>query len=73
MKATPDELKYYASICKKGNCSSQCPYNDYERCVETMMIDALAYIEQLESRAKIDLPRGESDEPNAKTPEADKS
>lgn len=47
MKATPDELKYYASICKKGNCSSQCPYNDYERCVETMMIDALAYIEQL--------------------------
>lgn len=54
MKATPDELKYYASICKKGNCSSQCPYNDYERCVETMMIDALAYIERLENRVKTD-------------------
>ncbi|WP_417405381.1 hypothetical protein [Hominenteromicrobium sp.] len=57
MKATPDELKYYASICKKGNCSSQCPYNDYERCVETMMIDALAYIKQLEAERE-----GKSDE-----------
>lgn len=60
MKATPDELKYYASICKKGNCSSQCPYNDYERCVETMMIDALAYIKQLEAERE-----GKSHERNA--------
>lgn len=54
MKATPDELKSFAKICKKGDCSGQCPYYDYERCVETMMIDALAYIEQLESRVKTD-------------------
>lgn len=49
MKATPDELKHYVSICAKGMCSKQCPYYERESCVETMMVDALAYIEQLEA------------------------
>lgn len=49
MKATADELKRYAQICTQGTCSEQCPYYERESCVETMMIDALAYIEQLEA------------------------
>lgn len=49
MKATPDELKRFAQICTKGICSEQCPYYERENCVETMMTDALAYIEQLEA------------------------
>lgn len=52
MKATPDELKRFAQICTKGICSEQCPYYERENCVETMMTDALAYIEQLESRVE---------------------
>lgn len=54
MKATPDELKRFASICMNGLCSKQCPYFGIENCVKTMMTDALAYIEQLESRVKTD-------------------
>ena len=52
MKATPDELKRYAQICTQGTCSEQCPYYERESCVETMMTDALAYIDQLESHAE---------------------
>lgn len=54
MKATSDELKHYAQICTKGICDERCPYYERENCVETMMIDAIAYIEQLESRVKTD-------------------
>ena len=54
MKATPDELKRFAEICTNGICSNRCPYYERESCVETMMIDALAYIKQLESRVKTD-------------------
>lgn len=57
MKATPDELKRYAKICAHNTCSEQCPYYERESCVETMMIDALAYIEQLEAERE-----GKSDE-----------
>lgn len=49
MKATADELKRFAQICTKGICSEKCPYYERESCVETMMTDALAYIEQLEA------------------------
>lgn len=52
MKATPDELKHYAQIYTKCVCDEKCPYYGCGNCVETMMIDALAYIEQLESRAE---------------------
>lgn len=52
MKATPDELKHYTGICAKGTCSEQCPYYECENCVETMMTDALAYIEQIEAKAR---------------------
>lgn len=52
MKATPDELKHYAQIYTKCVCDEKCPYYGCENCVETMMTDALAYIEQLESRAE---------------------
>lgn len=54
MKATPDELRRYAEICVKGKCSEQCPYYERENCVETMMADALAYIERIENRVKTD-------------------
>lgn len=60
MKATPDELKHYAQIYTKCVCDEKCPYYGCGNCVETMMTDALAYIEQLESRVKTDrvcLPR----------------
>lgn len=52
MKATPDELKHYAQIYTKCVCDEKCPYYGCGNCVETMMTDALAYIEQLESRAE---------------------
>lgn len=52
MKATPDELKRYASICTNGMCSKQCPYYEIENCIKTLITNALAYIEQLESRAE---------------------
>lgn len=52
MKATPDELKRFARICTKGICVERCPYYECENCVETMMTDALAYIERLENRAE---------------------
>lgn len=60
MKATPDELKRFARICTKGICGERCPYYEHENCVETMMIDALAYIEQLEAERE-----GKNDERNA--------
>lgn len=60
MKVTPDELKRFAQICTKGICSERCPYYERESCVETMMIDALAYIEQLEAERE-----GKSDERKA--------
>lgn len=49
MKATPDELKRFAQICTKGICGERCPYYEHENCVEIMMTDALAYIEQLKA------------------------
>lgn len=52
MKATPDELKRYASICTNGMCSKQCPYYEIENCIKTLILNMLAYIEQLESRAE---------------------
>lgn len=52
MKATPDELKHYAQIYTKCVCDEKCPYYGCGNCVGTMMTDALAYIEQLESRAE---------------------
>lgn len=60
MKATPDELKRFARICTKGICGERCPYYEIENCVETMMADALAYIEQLEAERE-----GKNDERNA--------
>lgn len=49
MIATPDELKRFAKICTKGICGERCPHYERENCVEIMMTDALAYIEQLEA------------------------
>lgn len=49
MNATPDDLKYFLNLCTKGKCSERCPYYECEQCVEIMMTDALAYIEQLEA------------------------
>lgn len=54
MKATPDELKHYAQIYTKCVCDEKCPYYGCGNCVETMMTDVFAYIEQLESRVKTD-------------------
>lgn len=45
MIATADELMRFAQICTNGICGERCPYYEHENCVETMMIDALAYIE----------------------------
>lgn len=57
MIATADELMRFAKICTKGICGERCPYYECENCVEIMMTDALAYIEQLEAERE-----GKSDE-----------
>lgn len=53
MKATADELKRFAQICTNGICGERCPYYECENCVEIMMTDALAYIEQLEAEREV--------------------
>lgn len=79
---TPGEIKKALKCHRDGRACHDCPYEQGRTfsvdgvtfgCSQDIVADALAYIEQLESRVKIDLPRGENDEPNAKTPEADKS
>lgn len=60
MKATPDELKSFAKICANGMCSKQCPYYEIENCIKTLILNMLAYIEQLEAERD-----GKSDERNA--------
>lgn len=64
---TPDVIKKAVRVCilRESSCMNDCPYFTYLKCRDILCADVLSYIEQLESRAKIDLPRGESDEPNA--------
>nr|DAQ66262.1 MAG TPA: hypothetical protein [Caudoviricetes sp.] len=49
---TPDEIKKSAEICGKEWCWMECPYFTEKECVMNLLSDALAYIEQLESRAE---------------------
>lgn len=49
---TPDEIKKSAEICGKEWCWMECPYFTEKECVMNLISDALAYIEQLESRAE---------------------
>lgn len=54
---TPDEIKKGLYACGTDECHGQhtdCPYNDghTEPCIMYVCADALAYIEQLESRAE---------------------
>lgn len=56
---TPDEIKKGLYACGVDECHGQhtdCPYNDghSEPCIMNVCGDALAYIEQLESRVKTD-------------------
>ena len=48
---TPDKIKKGLECCNKGNCK-ECPHRESEHidCQEQMLKEALAYIEQLESR-----------------------
>lgn len=48
---TPDEIKESAGMCGKEWCCTECPYFREKECVMNLLSDALAYIEQLESRA----------------------
>lgn len=50
---TPDEIKEAVSLCILCERCTDCPYFD-AGCVTQMLTDALAYIEQLESRVKTD-------------------
>ena len=49
---TPDEIKKSAEICGKEWCWTECPYFREKECVMNLLSDALAYIEQLESRVE---------------------
>ena len=46
---TPEEIKKGLKICSKNAECNQCPYVD-SACVDTLLRNALAYIQQLESR-----------------------
>ena len=55
MPKTPDEIKKGLECCMDyQNCTEgedpQCPYYDVKRCMEALLADALAYIQQLESK-----------------------
>lgn len=59
---TPDEIKQALRLCDAVCCTLDCPYfmSTSANCVKKLHKNALAYIEQLESRVKTDrvcLPR----------------
>lgn len=60
METTPDEMKFFAHNCYEGRWCGQCPYHDYNLCIQKLMEDELEYIEQLEAERE-----GKSDERNA--------
>lgn len=45
---TPDEIKKGLGFCPEGVCDD-CPYEPLGNCMDDCMIDALAYIQQLEA------------------------
>lgn len=52
---TPEEIKKGLECCMDyQSCAeygeSKCPYNDVTKCMEVLFADALAYIQQFESR-----------------------
>lgn len=49
METTPDEMKFFARNCYEGRWCGQCPYHDYDLCIQKLMEDELEYIEQLEA------------------------
>ena len=54
MTKTPDEIKKGLECCMDyQNCTEgedpQCPYYDAQRCMEALLADALALIQQLEA------------------------
>lgn len=53
MKATPDEIKKSLRMCTEHKCEPSClAYEVETSCFDALMKDALACIEQLESRAE---------------------
>ncbi len=54
---TPDEIKKGLECCPiKEPCSWQCPYYRIEGCGVSLLTDALAYIQQLESQINVLIP-----------------
>lgn len=51
---TPEEIKKAVSLCvlQESSCMNDCPYFKYLECRDILCADALAYIEQLKSRAE---------------------
>lgn len=48
---TPDEIKKGLEVCPSHNdCTGICPYEGTNMCIRFLMKEALAYIQQLESR-----------------------
>ena len=45
METTPDEMKFFAHNCYEGRWCGQCPYHDYNLCIQEQQ----AEIEQLEA------------------------
>lgn len=70
---TPDEIKKGLECCANGNlvCTGRCVYEDdccFPDCKEELQTDALAYIQQLESRlAKVERERDAAVEDIEKT------
>ena len=48
---TPEEIKKGLEVCPSHNdCTGICPYEGTNMCIRFLMKEALAYIQQLESR-----------------------